>query len=122
MSVNVPETESGGLIWSETARVWAIRRVQFLAVTCYIGACAVAQRRGAPLAIPPDPGNGGQGWIRTSVRLRGQIYSLLPLTTRPPVQMAGRTSRVAARQMAALGDAVNAEEGRKLRGLSSWAG
>ena len=28
---------------------------------------------------------GGQGWIRTSVRLRGQIYSLLPLTTRPPV-------------------------------------
>jgi hypothetical protein len=30
-------------------------------------------------------GNGGQGWIRTSVRLRGQIYSLLPLTTRPPV-------------------------------------
>ncbi len=30
-------------------------------------------------------GGGGQGWIRTSVRLRGQIYSLLPLTTRPPV-------------------------------------
>ena len=29
--------------------------------------------------------DGGQGWIRTSVRLRGQIYSLLPLTTRPPV-------------------------------------
>ncbi|VXC64167.1 hypothetical protein SPHINGOAX6_30247 [Sphingomonas sp. AX6] len=28
---------------------------------------------------------GGQGWIRTSVRLHGQIYSLLPLTTRPPV-------------------------------------
>ena len=28
---------------------------------------------------------GGQGWIRTSVRSRGQIYSLLPLTTRPPV-------------------------------------
>ena len=35
---------------------------------------------------------GGEGWIRTSVRLRGQIYSLLPLTTRPPLQMAGRTS------------------------------
>ena len=33
------------------------------------------------------PEGGGQGWIRTSVRLRGQIYSLLPLTTRPPVQM-----------------------------------
>ena len=30
--------------------------------------------------------NGGEGWIRTSVRLRGQIYSLLPLTTRPPLQ------------------------------------
>ena len=29
--------------------------------------------------------NGGEGWIRTSVRLRGQIYSLLPLTTRPPL-------------------------------------
>jgi hypothetical protein len=28
---------------------------------------------------------GGQGWIRTTVRSRGQIYSLLPLTTRPPV-------------------------------------
>src|SRR3974377_266901 len=27
---------------------------------------------------------GGRGWIRTSVRSRGQIYSLLPLTTRPP--------------------------------------
>ena len=32
--------------------------------------------------------SGGQGWIRTSVRLRGQIYSLLPLTTRPPVHLA----------------------------------
>ena len=30
-------------------------------------------------------GGGGQGWIRTSVRKTGQIYSLLPLTTRPPV-------------------------------------
>ena len=34
--------------------------------------------------------NGGEGWIRTSVRLRGQIYSLLPLTTRPPLQVTGR--------------------------------
>jgi hypothetical protein len=32
-------------------------------------------------------GNGGQGWIRTSVHLREQIYSLPPLTTRPPVQV-----------------------------------
>ena len=41
---------------------------------------------------------GGEGWIRTSVRLRGQIYSLLPLTTRPPLQVgparsASRNSR-----------------------------
>ena len=46
-------------------------------------------------------GNGGEGWIRTSVRLRGQIYSLLPLTTRPPlheVGYAGRARHVAARQ------------------------
>ena len=28
---------------------------------------------------------GGEGWIRTSVLVRGQIYSLLPLTTRPPL-------------------------------------
>ena len=27
---------------------------------------------------------GGGGWIRTIVLVRGQIYSLLPLTTRPP--------------------------------------
>jgi hypothetical protein len=33
---------------------------------------------------------GGEGWIRTSVRLRGQIYSLLPLTSRPPLHGAGR--------------------------------
>src|SRR5213082_2210129 len=33
-------------------------------------------------------GDGGEGWIRTSVRLRGQIYSLLPLTTRPPLHEA----------------------------------
>lgn len=30
---------------------------------------------------------GGQGWIRTIVRSRGQIYSLVPLTTRPPAQI-----------------------------------
>ena len=28
--------------------------------------------------------NGGKGWIRTTELIRGQIYSLLPLTTRPP--------------------------------------
>ena len=41
--------------------------------------------------------DGGEGWIRTSVRLRGQIYSLLPLTTRPPLQGAGRRAHVASR-------------------------
>src|SRR6059058_3856988 len=37
--------------------------------------------------------DGGEGWIRTSVRLRGQIYSLLPLTTRPPLQVLGRRAK-----------------------------
>src|SRR3954453_8584472 len=40
---------------------------------------------GSRLAYKPMRRNGGEGWIRTSVRLRGQIYSLLPLTTRPPL-------------------------------------
>ena len=40
---------------------------------------------------------GGEGWIRTSVRLRGQIYSLLPLTTRPPLQVR-QARHVAGRQ------------------------
>ena len=31
----------------------------------------------------PPPKTGGESWIRTSVLVRGQIYSLLPLTTRP---------------------------------------
>ncbi len=31
--------------------------------------------------------NGGGDRIRTYVRIRGQIYSLLPLTTRPPLQI-----------------------------------
>ena len=39
-------------------------------------------------------GPGGQGWIRTSVRLRGQIYSLLPLTTRPPVRTRRNRARL----------------------------
>ncbi len=34
--------------------------------------------------------DGGRGWIRTTVRSRGQIYSLLPLTTRPPFQPEAR--------------------------------
>ena len=31
--------------------------------------------------------NGGQGWIRTTVDSRRQIYSLLPLATRPPTHL-----------------------------------
>ena len=49
--------------------------------------------------------DGGEGWIRTSVRLRGQIYSLLPLTTRPPLHEVRQ-----ARHVAALGRCVNALE------------
>src|SRR6185369_8450320 len=48
--------------------------------------------------------NGGEGWIRTSVRLRGQIYSLLPLTTRPPLH------EVKARHVAGRSLCVNAGE------------
>ena len=39
-----------------------------------------------PDPLKPDPCNGAQGRIRTSVaRKERQIYSLLPLTARPPV-------------------------------------
>ena len=34
--------------------------------------------------------SGGKGWIRTTVLRRGQIYSLLPLTTRPPFHEIGK--------------------------------
>lgn len=37
---------------------------------------------------------GGEGWIRTSVLVRGQIYSLLPLTTRPPLRRTSEYSTV----------------------------
>ena len=48
--------------------------------------CENPFRRASPCSVPINSvGVGGQGWIRTSVRLHGQIYSLLPLTTRPPV-------------------------------------
>jgi len=52
---------------------------------------------------------GGEGWIRTSVRLRGQIYSLLPLTTRPPLQVRQ------ARHVAARPKPVNAFHGTECR-------
>ncbi len=53
--------------------------------------------------------DGGEGWIRTSVRLRGQIYSLLPLTTRPPLHEVRQ-----ARHMAASLSPVNAGESEEL--------
>lgn len=40
----------------------------------------------AALIEPEARINGGGRRIRTFVRSRGQIYSLLPLTTRPPLQ------------------------------------
>ena len=52
---------------------------------------------------------GGQGWIRTSVRKTGQIYSLLPLTTRPPVHIFGGASCVGMR----AGPAEEAAQWRK---------
>jgi hypothetical protein len=45
--------------------------------------------------IPP-PNTGGESWIRTSVLVRGQIYSLLPLTTRPSLHGNPALSRLSA--------------------------
>ena len=47
--------------------------------------------RNAPEHTKKDPIkeslNGGQGWIRTTVVSRRQIYSLLPLATRAPTHI-----------------------------------
>ena len=37
--------------------------------------------------VTPFKKDGGQDWIRTNVHLREQIYSLPPLTTRPPTHV-----------------------------------
>ena len=42
-------------------------------------------RQGLSCVARQSEAAGGQGWIRTSVGKTRQIYSLLPLTTRPPV-------------------------------------
>src|SRR5438067_11116416 len=62
---------------------------------CPAGLAAATPQAGQGRRAPVVVG-GGEGWIRTSVRLRGQIYSLLPLTTRPPLQGAGKARHVAA--------------------------
>ena len=50
------------------------------------GALPLSYTRTTPSALPELQGNGGGGRIRTYVDYRRQIYSLLPLTTRPPLQ------------------------------------
>ena len=53
---------------------------------------------------------GGEGWIRTSVRLRGQIYSLLPLTTRPPLHEVMRARMLGRRAMWRRGLSLSTRE------------
>ena len=61
------------------SRVERGRRIELLALAW--------KAKVLPLYEPRnDAATGGEGWIRTSVLVRGQIYSLLPLTTRPPLQ------------------------------------
>ncbi len=57
------------------------------------GFCSTIELHPQTQLAPPSPTRnrcveraGGGGWIRTSVLVRGQIYSLLPLTTRPPLR------------------------------------
>ena len=45
------------------------------------------QVAGVESIAPEGEQDGGQGWIRTSVLVREQIYSLPPLTTRPPTHV-----------------------------------
>ena len=65
-----------------------------------------AARSGRPIGgvqrsePPRDKKNGGGGWIRTSVRRSGQIYSLLDLTTLPPLHDTQRAEPKAAPQPA----------------------
>ena len=48
-----------------------------------LGRCRSKKKRTPLIGVRLEI-NGGQGWIRTSVLRREQIYSLSPLTTRPP--------------------------------------
>ena len=66
-------------------------KCRFSAERAGIAKAARSHGRGAPKMVEPrEKWDGGQGWIRTSVRFHGQIYSLLPLTTRPPLQVGWR--------------------------------
>ena len=69
---------------------------------------------------------GGEGWIRTSVRLRGQIYSLLPLTTRPPLHEVMQVCTGQAGHVAGPALCVNALPGVELSPLGfasgDWSG
>src|SRR5262249_47478588 len=46
-----------------------------------------------PRSPPRPPNAGGGGWIRTNEDVRRQIYSLLPLTTRQPLRIAGHPAQ-----------------------------
>src|SRR5690349_23514267 len=94
-------TENGGKPRQTATQAWKAR--------------TVALRR-APMWKVAENGHfldGGEGWIRTSVRLRGQIYSLQPLTTRPPLQGAGR--RAMWRRADDVSTRVNALHKRRCR-------
>src|SRR5690606_8325054 len=51
------------------------------------GCCSTIELYPHGRPVGPD---GGGGWIRTSVRISGQIYSLMDLTTLPPLRVATR--------------------------------
>ena len=76
--------EPASLAWK--ARVLPLNYSRIVAPTPAISRFG-SHRIGHSQALCKNPFiAGGEGWIRTSVLVRGQIYSLLPLTTRPPLR------------------------------------
>ena len=62
------------------------RRIELLALAWKAKVLPLYEpREGSTQQTSVNSITGGEGWIRTSVLVRGQIYSLLPLTTRPPL-------------------------------------
>ena len=55
--------------------------LSYTRIFCHLQAYHVAPR----YETSTELGDGGGGWIRTSVHISDQIYSLAPLTTRPPL-------------------------------------